>query len=165
MNNSAKTLLGVCGTVDFLMPLVLGDLSDTQARTRSRKDAGPSIAWTVGHLLHYRCTAMKLVGRERPNPWAERFDTTAATDGADYPAVQALLAEWHEVGEAFRSVIGQLSEDALNAPITGGAHDEQTVRDKLAFVAFHEGYHMGAIGGLLKALGLPGPAERVGRTT
>ncbi len=161
MNEGAKTLLGVSGTVDFLMPLVLADLSDEQARKRSRGDAGPSIAWTVGHLLHYRCNAMKLVGHTRDNPYAARFDTTAASDGSDYPTIAALLDEWRQVGEEFRSAIGRVSEQTLDAPAAGGAHDEQGVRDKLAFFAFHEGYHLGVIGTIRKALGLPGPAERV----
>ena len=31
--------------------------------------------------------------------------------------------------------------------------DDETVRDRLSFIAFHEGYHMGALGALRKPSG------------
>jgi uncharacterized damage-inducible protein DinB len=53
-----------------------------------------------------------------------------------------------------------VTEEALDAPVEG-VHDERTLRDKLAFLAFHEGYHLGAIGAMRKAMGHRGPAERI----
>jgi hypothetical protein len=41
MSDTAKTLLGTFGMTDFLIPLVLSDLSEEDARTRSRDGEGP----------------------------------------------------------------------------------------------------------------------------
>ncbi|MBC7896238.1 MAG: hypothetical protein H7066_12560 [Cytophagaceae bacterium] len=38
-------------------------------------------------------------------------------------------------------------------------HGETKIRDELAFLAWHEGYHVGVIGAIRTAAGLPGPAE------
>ena len=51
------------------------------------------------------------------------------------------------------------TEDDWNAPGTG-AHDEKSLRDQVTFLAWHEGYHMGALGALRKEMGYPGPAEK-----
>jgi uncharacterized damage-inducible protein DinB len=159
--SSAKTLLGIFGTTDFIVPLVLQDLTDDQARRRARGDSGPSIAWTVGHMLHYRHNALALLGRPQNDPYAERFGTVGATDGTDYPAVAELLEQWKSISTALTAVVSQAPEKTFDAPVKGGPHAEESVRDKLAFIAFHEGYHMGALGAVRKSLGLLGPAEKV----
>ena len=79
---------------DFLMPLVLDDLSDEQARERSRGEVGPSIAWTVGHLLYYRVHVLNLLSEESENPYEASFGKAAATDGSDYPSVAELGEYW-----------------------------------------------------------------------
>jgi uncharacterized damage-inducible protein DinB len=160
MIQSAKALMGVFATVDYLIPLVLDDLTDEEARTRSRGEEGPSIAWSIGHLLHHRHVMMRMLGTERDNPYAAAFADADATDGAEYPTNEELMRAWTSVAEDFRLVWSQASEDGLDAAVEG-AHDERSLRDKLAFLAFHEGYHLGAIGALRKAMGRPGPAERI----
>ena len=146
---------------DFLMPLVLEDLTDEQARARARGHEGPSIAWAVGHLVQYRIFVMGLLGEERDNPWAEKFGSAAATDGSDYPTVADFRAEWDSVGEAFRNTLAAATEEQLDYVSEGGAHDERSLRDQAVFFAWHEGYHMGVMGAMRKSLGLLGPAEKV----
>ncbi len=72
MSDTAKTLLGTFGMTDFLIPLVLSDLSEEDARTRSRDGEGPSITWIVGHLLHYRLVVMSMLGHERADSHGAR---------------------------------------------------------------------------------------------
>ena len=50
------------------------DLSDGDAKTRSRAGSGPSIAWTIGHLCHYKVTMLRLLGRANTNPFAASFE-------------------------------------------------------------------------------------------
>lgn len=159
MSDTAKTLMGTFGTTDFLMPMVLEDLSDGDARHRARDGDGPSIAWTVGHLLHYRYHVLGMLGDERENPHGDTFNK-AATDGSDYPLVADLQAQWAELAPAFQGALMSKTEDDWNAAGTG-AHDEKSLRDQVVFFAWHEGYHMGALGALRKALGHAGPAEKV----
>jgi uncharacterized damage-inducible protein DinB len=153
--------MGLFGMTDFLMPLVLDDLSDEQARERSRGEEGPSIAWTVGHLLHYRVHVLGLLGEERENPYEAKFGSVAAGEGSDYPSLAELSEAWSSVGDDFRNVLTSKSEEELDFVSEGGAHDERSLRDQIVFFAWHEGYHLGAIGTMRKSLGLLGPAEKV----
>ena len=57
--------------------------------------------------------------------------------------------------------LSELSEGDLDATPEDGWHAEQTLRDQLVFFFWHEGYHLGAVGQIRKALGLLGPAERI----
>ena len=160
MSNTAETLMGTFGMTDYLIPMVLEDLTDVDARKRARGDEGPSIAWTVGHLLHYRLHVMKLLGVERDNPWADRFASADATDGKDYPSVAELQAAWDVMAADFAEVMAS-KNDADFARIADGAHEERSLRDQVVFFGWHEGYHMGALGAQLKQLGYMGPAEKV----
>lgn len=159
MSDTAKTLLGTFGMTDFLIPLVLSDLSDEDARTRSRDGAGPSITWIVGHLLHYRFVVMSMLGHERVDPHGDTF-TRAATDGSAYPAIADFQEQWDVLASDFQAVLTSKSEDDWNARSTG-AHDEKSMRDQVSFFAWHEGYHMGVLGALRKDMGYPGPSEMV----
>ena len=159
MTGTAQTLMATFGMTDFLVPLVLDDLSDEDARTRARDGQGPSIAWTVGHLMHYRDYVMSMLGDERVDPAGKTF-TQAATDGGDYPTISELQEQWGTLGSDFQAVLISKTEDEWDAQ-REGAHDERSLRDQITFFAWHEGCHMGALGALRKEMGYPGPAEKV----
>jgi uncharacterized damage-inducible protein DinB len=152
--------MGTFGMTDYLIPMVLEDLSDEDARKRARGDEGPSIAWIVGHLLHYRYHVMELLGVERENPWEEKFAEAEATDGSDYPSVAELAAAWERVSSDFAEVMASMSDEDFERPAVG-VREERTLRDQVVFYAWHEGYHMGALGAQLKRLGYLGPADKV----
>lgn len=160
MSATADTLMGTFALTDYLIPMVLEGVTDEDARKRARGDEGPSIAWTVGHLLHYRHHVMGLLGVEREDPWEARFGATEATDGRDYPTVAELREAWARVADDFAEVMASKSDADFERPVDG-PHDEETLRDQLVFYAWHEGYHMGALGAQLKRLGYLGPAEKV----
>jgi uncharacterized damage-inducible protein DinB len=160
MSHTADTLMGTFGMTDYLIPMVLEDLTDEDARRRARGDEGPSIAWILGHLLHYRHHVMELLGAERENPWAEQFSSADATDGSDYPTVSELREAWGRVADDFAEVMASKTDADFARP-TDGAHDERSLRDQVVFFGWHEGYHMGALGAQLKRLGYLGPAEKV----
>ncbi len=125
MTGTTQTLTGTFGTTDFLMPLVLEDLTDEDARKRSRGEEGPSIAWMVGHLLHYRHYVMTLLGgEERDNPYAERFADAGATDGADYPTVAELREQWGATATDFQALLTSKTEAEFEKT-SEGAHDER----------------------------------------
>ena len=159
MSDTAKTLMGTFGTTDYLIPLVLEDLSDDDAKKRSRDGEGPSIVWIIGHLLHYRYYVMSLLDHERVDPHGETF-TQTASDGSDYPTIGVLQEQWGALGSDFHAALMSQSEEHWDAVGTG-AHEERSLRDQVIFFAWHEGYHMGALGALRKEMGYPGPAEKV----
>ena len=159
MNDTSTTLLGAFGISDGLIPLVLEDISEEDGQRLSRGDQGPSIAWTVGHLLNYRYSVMNALGDDRPSPYGDQFSHESPADGTG-PGVAELLAAWNALSPDFVAVSGSTSEETWNQP-GAGPHSEQTLRDQVTFFAWHEGYHMGALGALRKAMGYPGPAEKV----
>lgn len=159
MSETGKTLMGTFGMTDFLMPMVLEDLSDADARTRSRGDGGPSITWLVGHLLHYRYFVLNLLGDERESPFGETF-TEDATDGSDYPSIAEIHRHWAELAPDFQAALETRTEADWEAS-GAGPHEERTAREQVVFFAWHEGYHMGCLGAMRKAMGKPGPAEKV----
>ena len=161
MSGSIKSLSGLFATSDFMIPFVLDDLTDDDARKRSRGDSGPSIAWTIGHLMRSRIWVLNLLGIERDNPYEEAFGKGAATDGADYPPLGELREQWDAIDAELIAALSGLSEEVLDTVLEEGWHAEQTKRDQVVFFAWHEGYHMGMIGAQRKAMGYPGPAERI----
>ena len=157
----STSLAAVFGMTDFMVPMVLGDLAEEQARARPRGEGGPSIAWTVGHLLYCRISLLNRFGGQRENPYQTRFGNVAASDGSDYPSLDELRSAWDEVATDFSQALTGLTDEALDEVLTDGWYEGQTLRDQVVFLAWHEGYHFGAVGQIRKQLGLPGPAERV----
>ena len=157
-----KTLRSGFRTTNHVLSLALADLDDASARRRTRGTDGPSIAWTVGHLLDYRIKTIQMLGVERESPYAAQFGRASATDGEEYPSLESLRRQWAEVHAELEAAFDNAPSDLLDRPLPGsGAHGESSLRDKLAFFAWHEAYHTGVIGAARKALGLPGPAELV----
>ena len=161
MANSAAPLMNIFGTTDHLIPLILDDLSDAESRVRARGDEGPSIAWHLGHLLSYRHQGLQLLGQADDNPYEEAFERSPATDGRDYPTTTELSEQWSRVSTRFLGAISSATEEAITAPITSGVHAEKSVCDQIAFLAFHEGYHIGGIAALQKTIGKSTPAEKI----
>ena len=163
MSSGAKSLAGIFGMTDFMIPMVLDDLTGEQACARPRGEGGPSILWAVGHLLHYRCFMLQRFGSENGNAelLGPLFGDAPASDGSDYPSLSRMREMWDEVATDFTDALVELTEEELETPLEGGWHADQTLRDQIVFFAWHEGYHLGAVGQIRKELGLPGPAERV----
>ncbi len=157
-----ETLLSIFRTTNHVLPLALADLTDESARRRTRGEDGPSISWTVGHLLDHRFKVLRLLGVDRQSPYTTMFGNAAATNGTDYPTLDDLRQQWAQLHADLEAACSGAPTHLLDRPIPGaGAHGETKIRDKIAFLAWHEGYHMGVIGAARKALGLPGPAELV----
>ncbi len=161
MTNSAAPLMKIFGTTDQLIPLILHDLSDSESRTRARSEEGPSIAWHLGHLLSYRYQGLQILGQPDNNPYEVAFGSSPATDGGDYPTTAELSEKWNRLSERFTATLTSVTEQALSAPVGDGAHAEKNVRDRIAFLAFHEGYHMGSIAALQKTIGKSSPPEKI----
>ncbi len=115
----------------------------------------------MGHLLSYRHQGLQLLGQAEDNPYEEAFERSPATDGRDYPTTTELSEQWSRVSTRFLGAISSATEEAITAPITSGVHAEKSVCDQIAFLAFHEGYHIGAIAVLQKTIGKSTPAEKI----
>lgn len=141
---------------NFSMRLVLNDMNDEDAIKRARNGAGCSFIWIVGHLMHYRHLALRAVGQEKPNPWAEQFDSTPANDGSGYPSVAALREPWNDLAATLDETLQDVNDEQLLRvlPNPNSPHSERTLLDAIVFYTFHEANHMGALSMLRLELGL-----------
>ncbi len=163
MDALARPIIALYQLSNGILATSIRDLSDQDAKARSRGGAGPSVAWTIGHLCHYKLQVLGLLGHERENPFAATFEKTAATDGADYPALAELAARFSALNSELCAALESASAPArLEAPMPGaGPHDEKTILDTVLFLAWHEAYHTGSIGAMRKEQGRRSIAELV----
>ena len=142
-----KPIAGTFGVTDFIVSLVTSDLSQDQATYRLRNGTGSSIAWILGHLLHYRHVTMAALGSPTDSPFATAFGEAAASDGDDYPPLESLVDAWRQTAASLQEVLAGVSEATLLAS-ADGAHGEKTVLDNITFFLWHEAYHMGVLGAI-----------------
>jgi uncharacterized damage-inducible protein DinB len=161
MDQLARPIIALYGLSNGILGTSIGDLSDESAKARSRGGAGPSIAWTIGHLCHYKIKVLELLGQSRENPFSSTFEHAAATDGAGYPPLADLAASFSALNSELCTALAS-SADRLEAAMPGRElHDEKRILDTVLFLAWHEAYHIGAIGAIRREQGRKAIAELV----
>lgn len=156
MNPQIRSIADIYRFDTFMVGLVLEDLSDEHAGRRWRNGDGSSITFLVGHMLSSRVGLLKRFGETEDNPFAETFGALVdSKDASEYPPIADLKTRWHEVGERLAKTLDGLTDEDLNKPAEGFPIDDDTDRGALAFLAWHESYHVGQIGLMLTEMGLP----------
>ena len=162
MDTLIRPIITLHGVTNGVLATSISDLTDQSAKARSRSGAGPSIAWTIGHLCHYKIKMLGLLGLQRENPFAARFDDRPASDGADYPSLPDLAASFSALNDDLCAALAS-SGDRLDAPMPGkGPHDEKRIVDTILFLTWHEAYHIGVIGAIRRDQGRKAIASREG---
>ena len=156
MGNIAMPMIESLKLSDFIINTVTGDVDDTTARRRARDTDGGSIAWIIGHLIHYRYQMLAVLGEAADDTFAKQFGSTGATDGADYPPLAELVEAWNAASALLLPVLEAAADDVLTQPLGGEdtPHGEKRVLDTLVFLLWHEPYHIGQIGALRTQFGL-----------
>jgi uncharacterized damage-inducible protein DinB len=161
MDALTRPIIALHGVSNGILATSIGDLTDAHAKTRSRGGDGPSIAWTIGHLCHYKIKILSLLGQPRENPFTAQFEHTPATDGSDYPPLADLAASFSALNGDVCAALAS-SSGRLEAPMPGtGPHNEKRVLDTVLFLTWHEAYHIGAIGAIRREHGRTAIAELV----
>jgi DinB superfamily len=135
---------------------------DQAAGERRPNDHTNSLAFVACHVLDARFSLMKLVGQPRTNPWQSLFDSaTDVTSMKEFPPLYELLAEWDELHEATIGCLSDLSPADLDAesPFRVPTED-RSILGTIAFLAFHEAYHVGQMGLLRKYFGFDPVVKR-----
>jgi hypothetical protein len=143
---------------NFIVNLVTADLTEEQARRRSRGGEGASVTWIIGHLLHYRLQTMNLLGRSVENGY-EAFGSAGADDGASYPPVLEMVEDWGRIAGELDEVLEGVTAEQLMGPIKGSPHKEKKLLETISFFAWHESYHFGALGVIRREMGLTETAK------
>jgi uncharacterized damage-inducible protein DinB len=134
----------------------LDGISDEESRVRPAT-GGNSINWVVGHIVASRQGVLSLLGQERT--WSrEQSEGYARGSSGDVPEgsllpLARLLADLNTTTQIITAALNALPDQAIAAPST---NPEQTLGQRLAFLAFHESYHVGQIGLLRRLSGKPG---------
>jgi len=125
-----------------------------EASLKRPHEGGNCINWVVGHIVSTRHGILKMLGGEGFWPEATVAAYARGTNGAvETPlSMPDLLHDLARYGELLCARIEALDADALSAVYK----DPQTMGERLAFLAFHEGYHVGQLGLLRRLSGLPG---------
>lgn len=111
--------------------------------------------WIVGHIVQTRATMLSLLGEPFDTGWANLFARGAALhETSRYPSAGDIDDIHHRIIDGLKVKFAALTDADLAAPARGhqlpGA---KTVGDQLAFLAFHESYHIGQLAYVRKALG------------
>ena len=111
--------------------------------------------WIFGHIVQTRAMMLGLLGDPFDTGWADLFTRGAALhETSRYPSHSDLDEIHRRIVDRLKVKFDALTDADLAAPARGkplpGA---KTVGDQLAFLAFHESYHVGQLAYVRKALG------------
>ena len=161
MDALIRPIIALHGVSKNILATGIGDLTEQSANARSRGGTGPSIAWTIGHLCHFKIKMLALLGQPRENPFTAQFEHTPASDGSDYPPLADLAASYSTLSGDVCAALAS-SGDRLEAPMPGGGpHDEKRILDTMLFLTWHEAYHIGAMGAIRREQGRKAIADLV----
>ncbi|MDX1501240.1 MAG: DinB family protein [Thermoanaerobaculia bacterium] len=146
-----------------LVALGLADLDPDHAVRRLKAGAGSSIAYLTGHLCSSRYGLLKTLGAAEDNPYQELFGLGAGSrDGSAYPPLPELAAGWDDTAARLHEALESVTDERARQP---GAENlptgDRTLRGQLAFIAWHESYHVGQIGLLRTEMGYPSLRQRL----
>ena len=118
--------------------------------------AGNCLNWTVGHIVASRNSILELMGQEPiwPEPEAKRYaryspPIVSAAEGRPF---DHLLQDLDRSQERIQSALASMTEADLAQP----HGDKDTVGGSIAFLHFHEAYHVGQTGLLRRIVGKEG---------
>ncbi len=118
-------------------------------------DASNHLMWVAGHLVVSRGGVLKTLGSEWSAPWSSLFARGAKQAAHDqYSGVEEIRSAWNGVSEQLSATLANVSADVLSKPVPNGKPSfDGKVGGLVAFLAFHETYHVGRVSYLRKWLG------------
>jgi len=118
-------------------------------------EASNHLMWVQGHLVWSRGNVLKTLGAGWFSPWSSLFARGAKPVAADeYPGVEEIRRTWDEVSGELATCLAGAPADLLARPAPNGAPSfDGKVGGLVAFLAFHETYHVGQVSYLRKWLG------------
>jgi len=137
-----------------LLRTTLDGLSGDELWQRPTPQTNPML-WIYGHIVQTRATMLGILDDPFDTAWTDLFTRGSALHEASrYPSRDAIDRAHRQIVDRLRARFDRLTEADLASPARGrqlpGA---RTVGDQLAFLAFHESYHIGQLAYVRKALG------------
>jgi uncharacterized protein YndB with AHSA1/START domain len=137
-----------------MMRTTLDGLSDDELWRRPTPLTNPML-WIFGHIVQTRAMMLRLLGDSFETGWNDLFVRGAALgDRSAYPTRAGMDQVHRSVIDRLKVKLAAITETDLAAQARGrqlpGA---TTLGEQLAFLAFHESYHIGQLAYVRKALG------------
>lgn len=141
----------------MLFDKVLDGFQDSEQFTRPI-DKANSVNWVAGHLASSRFSVANMLGVEDQCPWGKLYEGGKETqDPSEYPSIGEIKAAFKDISAKLEAKLAAASEDELaKEPPWKAPGMEPSVRGSVAFMSFHESYHLGQLGYLRKFHGLEG---------
>jgi uncharacterized damage-inducible protein DinB len=134
----------------------LDDISDGESLVPP-KAGGNCINWIVGHLLSTRDGSHALLGLDPAWPVSRGASDLYRRGSSGAPADRAVpLSELREALRRSQTAVIAALEQISPERLAERASETMTVGERLAFLGFHESYHVGQTGLLRRVLGKGG---------
>ncbi len=116
------------------------------------------LLWVAAHVTSTRYGLAQLIGLDQPRPWGTRFTRGSEVgDPGNIPDSEEIRAAWDALRAPLSARLGQLTDAELDAPSPRKFPiADASVLGAIAFLTYHEGYHVGQMVLVRKALGLGG---------
>jgi uncharacterized damage-inducible protein DinB len=119
-------------------------------------DGSNPLLWIVGHTIWARGNVVRTLGSSWSLDWAKQFARgTAREDASKYPSPAEVSQAWGDVSTELTALLPKATPELWEQPHNPPTFDGK-VGGFIAFLAFHETYHVGQIGYLRKWLGYSG---------
>lgn len=163
MSDPVEPLIQIFAFNSRVVAAAASDLSNQDATRRWKKGQGSSISYLIGHICSSRYGLLKLLGVAHANPFAASFGAgVGSKDGGDYPNIAELTSRWRDLSGRLQGALSSLTPSQLDAESpTKYPIPDRTVRGAIAFICWHECYHVGQIGILRTEMGYPSIQERL----
>ncbi|OFW18159.1 MAG: hypothetical protein A3H97_00850 [Acidobacteria bacterium RIFCSPLOWO2_02_FULL_65_29] len=138
----------------------LAGLNDEEC-WRQPEGGGNPLLWLVGHATISRAHLLARLGHTYDHGLGALFDRGARRSAPSaYPSRAAIEAAWQDTRGRMRDAFATLTDERLLAAPSGRPLPGATnIAGTIAFLAFHESYHVGQMGYLRRMLGHPGVAD------
>ena len=114
--------------------------------------------WIFGHMVDTRVGLLRLVGGDADLGWGDVFNRGAElADASGYPTRERIVEASRDINGKLYPALAALTDADLAKPATRPFTPAvKTLGDQIAFLTMHDTYHVGQLGYVRKALGLPG---------
>lgn len=133
----------------------LEDISDADLWRRP-SDTGSPLGWLVGHITESRSSLLTRLGLPLEIGWPRIFERGSQVQGADvYPGRSMVMSAWRASRRTMRDAFAALTPERLVEPFGRSLPGLQNpnIAELIAFIAFHESYHVGQMGYVRRLFG------------
>jgi hypothetical protein len=144
-------------TNDSLAERAFQGIADGDEWRRPTPLSNPML-WIFGHMVQTRVALLKLVGESFETGWGELFVRGAALDDPSrYPGRDAVEGTSRDLNARLYAKLAAITDAELARPAARPSTPAvKTLGDQISFLTMHDTYHVGQLGYVRKALGLPG---------